>query len=117
MNEYKIFIKGTDIFGVQFLKNVIEYTQKGAVLCNDHAIVNKWPHTCVMQITTEDDLVGDMTKGVEVVATFTPLTREQLDELDWETFKSVCRKHFGITGKARDLMSNKYVKSVEERKS
>jgi hypothetical protein len=49
-------------------------------------------------------------KSVKVVLK-APHTKEQLDGMDWEMLKEVCRKQ-GITGRDRGVLINKYLKVV-----
>ena len=112
MNQYKILVKGADPLGIQFIKNVAELASKGATISQDHPINNKFPHSLVMIISTEDELVTDMKKGYEVFPMIVPLSKDELEALEWEDFKRVLRKQFGITGRDRSLMTVKYLQAT-----
>lgn len=115
MNEYKIIIKGVDAFGLKFLHNVVEFTKKGAVISKQHSISNRFPHYVVMEISTNETLVSDIKAGITVAPVLTEYTKEQLEAMDWETFKKVLKKQFGLTGRDRDVLMTKYLQAVEEK--
>ena len=59
-----------------------------------------------------NSLYWDLTslKSVKVVLS-PPHNKEQLDEMDWEMLKEVCRKQ-GVSGRDRSVIINKYLKVV-----
>ena len=59
-----------------------------------------------------ESLYWDMSgvKSVKVVLS-APHTKEQLDEMDWEDLKEVCRKQ-GVSGRDRAVIINRYLKVV-----
>lgn len=62
------------------------------------------PVAATFSLETEDEVVVDKSTNGG-----TPWTKEQLDELDWETeFKEVC-KSVGISGRSRDKMTKEYL--------
>jgi hypothetical protein len=59
-----------------------------------------------------ESLYWDMSgvKSIKVVLS-APHTKEQLDDMDWETLKEVCRKQ-GVSGRDRAVIINRYLKVV-----
>lgn len=111
MNEYKIIVKGTDPLGISFLKNIVELASKGAVLLDNPPVHNRFPHSAVLEISTEEELVTDMRKGIQVVPRITSYTRDQLEEMEWDKLKTIC-KRIGIGGRDRNLMVTKYLQAL-----
>lgn len=120
--KYKVSVKGTDVFGLTFLDNVVSLANLGAVIDDDHLISNKWPHYCVMTLETNKDIdkvvVSDITKGVEVLEDASVpkdayLSQEQLSELSWYELRVKAKKHFGIIGRDRKVLEEEYLSLVE----
>src|SRR5690625_2891893 len=101
LTQYKISVKGTDIFGLTFLNNIIELANKGAVLDEEHLVSNKWPHHCVMVLETDKDINKlvdfDFTKGISLVDEKDAIKAKYLNEdelkaLSWEIGRASCRE-------------------------
>jgi hypothetical protein len=114
MNEYKVVLQGTDIFGITFLQNVVKFANMGGTICSDHPVQNKFPHSCVMLVKTKEKIETDMKAGVKVLPVFIKYTKEQLEEMSWEDFKKVVKKQFNIGGRDRQVMTTQYLQAVEE---
>ena len=112
--RYKVVVKGTDIFGHQFLHNIAKVGKMGGVIDPSHVISNKFPHYCVMTVETTEWLESDMLGGLEVLPVATALTEAELGELKWEAFKEVCKEHFGVTGRDRAKMTAEYLEKARE---
>lgn len=106
---YKVIVKGTEIFGHSFLVNIQKIANLGGVIDTSHLINNKFPHSCVMKLETSEPIKTDMGNGIEVIPVVATLSEGELKELNWESFKSVCKKQFGITGRDRQKMTDEYL--------
>lgn len=111
MNKYKLIVTGTDFSGVTFLEKVVELTLEGAVLDKKSPINNHFPYICSMIIETEDRL--ENSSGVDVIPLWEDWTKEQLESLDWDDLKAVCKTR-GITGRDRAQLIKKFLEVVNE---
>lgn len=110
-NEYLILVTGPkDNLGFDFLRNVTALANKGAVLKEDKAPTLRFPHSCWMTLETEE-LLED-TPGYKVQVVSEKLTREQLDDLEWNDFKRLLKRQFNIGGKNREQMTRQYLKAA-----
>ena len=112
--KYKVIVKGTEVFGHSFLLNIQKIANLGGVIDTSHLISNKFPHSCVMVVETSEPIETDMGAGIEVIPVVVALSEDELKELSWESFKFVCKKQFGITGRDRQKMTDEYLAKVEE---
>lgn len=112
--KYKVIVKGTEIFGHSFLLNIQKIANLGGVIDTSHLISNKFPHSCVMLLETSEPIETNMGEGIEVIPVVAALSEGELKALSWESFKSVCKKQFGITGRDRHKMTEEYLAKVEE---
>lgn len=135
MAKYQLHITSSDTFGMAWLQTIIDCANMGATMTPGTIPMTRFPHHITMDLETETPPNPTATLrvfevgGVEVfaanavtkAATFSmeseedevvigePLTKEQLDALDWETeFKEVC-KSVGVTGRSRDKMTKEYL--------
>lgn len=134
MNKYQLHITSSDTFGMAWLQTIIDCANMGATMTPGTIPMTRFPHHITMDLETETPPTPTATLrvfevgGLEVftqhvetkAATFSmdteedvvngePLTKEQLDALDWETeFKEVC-KSVGVTGRSRDKMTKEYL--------
>lgn len=138
LNKYKLHITGSDQLGMNFVENIVEMANLGAIITPGTYPKMRFPHSVSMILESENPPTPtasvrvfefDTNKEVfaafidPVVSTFsldvvvvdkstndgTPWTKEQLESMDWETeFKEVC-KSVGITGRSRDKMTKEYI--------
>lgn len=110
-NEYLILVTGPkDNLGFDFIKNVTALANKGAVLKEDKVPCLRFPHSAWFSLTT-DEILED-TPGFKVQVVSEKLTREQLDELEWEDFKKLLKRQYNIGGRNREQMTRQYLKSA-----
>jgi len=119
-NKYIVLVTGTkDSLGFDFMKNVVALANKGAVLQEGKVPFMRFPHQAFMYFETDE--IMENTPGFQYQIIQEIFTKEQLDEMDWDTFKREVKKPpFLITGRNRDLMVRQYLKAagqeVEESK-
>jgi hypothetical protein len=139
---YQINITSKDHLGLNMIENIVEMANKGAVLKPGAMPIMNFPHSCTMLIDSDTPptpnafiRVFEVDSKKEVLpstsepevkvptepATFSmensdehkPLTREELDKLDFQTeFKDLC-KSVGITGRDREKMTKEYFAKFE----
>lgn len=111
MNKYLVLVTGPkDNLGFDFLRNVTALANKGAVLKEDKAPTMRFPHQAWYYLET-DELMEDK-PGFKFQIIQEYLNKEQLEALDWDEFKSKTKRHFGITGRNRSLMTRQYLKAA-----
>lgn len=124
LTQYKISVKGTDIFGLTFLNNIIELANKGAVLDEEHLVSNKWPHHCVMVLETDKDINKlvdfDFTKGISLVDEKDAIKAKYLNEdelkaLSWVELRKRVKKDFNLTEGNREELEEEYLRKVKEK--
>ena len=115
MNTYKVTVKGNDILGIQWLRNIVKIANMGGVIEERFNIKTSFPHEVTMLVQTENDLrlETDMKAGIIVYPVMVAKTREEMEALDWEEFKRECRV-WGIAGRHRDTMTNLYMSATEQ---
>lgn len=113
MNKYKILLKSTDPMGMRFLNNVVLFANAGATLDRDYIPSMKFPFKAMFDYETSDYL--ETNQEMEVIPLELVYTKEMLDNLEWEEFKKVVGAK-GIGGRARELMTNNYLKAVTQSK-
>lgn len=109
MNEYKILVTGNDSLGYNFMQNVIELANKGAVLEDNKVPALRFPHSCWMYLQTDE--LMESKPGFQFQIMQEIFTKDQLDDMDWETLKATVRKKFGISGRDRQLITLQYLKA------
>lgn len=109
MNRYMLYVTGNDSLGYNFMKNVVEASNKGAILQEDKVPRLSYPHSCWMYVESKDMLEDSPGFRYQVIQE--NYTKEQLDELEWSEFKAVVKKKHGISGRDRTLMTNQYLKA------
>ena len=102
-----------------FVRLVLEYGKKGAWLPDDeYPQLSHYPKHVKLAIEVIDGK-GIVEKSKDIIA-FEPaydvetFTKEELDEMDWELLKKVCKEAFGITGRDRNVLINRYLKMLEK---
>ena len=109
MNEYKILVTGSDSIGYSFMKNIIELANKGAVLEEGKVPALRFPQSAWMYLRTEELL--ESKPGMQFQIMQEIFTKEQLDDMDWETLKATVKKKFSISGRDRNLLITQYLKA------
>lgn len=109
MNEYKVYVTGSDTLGFSFIKNIVALSAKGAVLEEGKVPSMTFPHSAWFYLQT-DELMSD-SPGFRFQIIQELFTKEQLDDMDWETLKSTVKKKYGISGRDRNLLVTQYLKA------
>lgn len=105
MNKFELVIGGVN--PITLVKTIVEWSKKGAELKEDtYPMVSGIPFRVVMVIDTDEQLESDSVTIVKPI--IFNYTKEQLEELSWDSFKKELRK-VGITGRDRAVMTNKYL--------
>lgn len=115
MNTYKITVKGVDIIGHKWLKNVVKFANMGATIEERFHLRTTFPHEVTMLLSTDKDvrLETDMSEGIVVYPVLVAKTREEMEAMEWEEFKREC-KAWGIGGRHRETMTNQYMRATEQ---
>lgn len=109
MNEYKVLVTGSDSIGYSFMKNIIELANKGAVLEEGKVPALRFPQSCWMYLQTKE--LMENKPGFQFQIMQEIFTKEQLDDMDWDTLKATVKKKYGISGRDRTLLTNQYLKA------
>lgn len=137
---YQINITSKDSLGLNMIENIVEMANKGAVLKPGAMPIMSFPHSCTMLLDSDVPPTPSACVRVFEVETNTevkpgqeptvvapskpavfsmdnqeakPLTKEELDKLDFQTeFKELC-KSVGITGRDREKMTKEYLAKFE----
>lgn len=99
--------------GLKFLQNIAEYAAKGATLDFKYPTSIRFPQKAMMNYETDEYLITS--PDIQVIPIDLEYTKEMLEALDWEVFKRTVAKA-GVGGRARDIMTNQYLKKLEEQK-
>jgi len=129
--KYQLIVKCGNSLGFGWLETIVELAKQGAVLKEGVNQMLKFPHTCYMEIESEEDPVATpfvrvfredksevfIVKETDEVGGFSMeiddgirLSKEELDALEWQAFKEACKK-VNIKGRDRNLMTTQYLKS------
>lgn len=106
MNIYKLQITSQDFYGVNFIENIAKYSKLGATFDQTVHIYNDYPHSCAMDIETEEFLKSE--PSVVVVVVKEEWTKEALEAMDWDDLRATCKTR-GITGRDRDQIIRKFL--------
>lgn len=98
---------------VAFVKRLLEAGKNGAVL-KDRTFPRIKGVPFVAELEIDTDIGVESKPGVNAIPV--PLgervyTKEELDTMEWETFKQVVASR-NVGGRKRDLMTNKYLKII-----
>lgn len=108
-NEYKVLVTGNDSIGYTFMKNVIELASKGATLEEGKVPTMRFPYSCWMYLKTDE--LMESKPGFQFQIMQEIFTKDQLDDMDWETLKATVKKKYGISGRDRNLLVTQYLKA------
>ena len=109
VNEYEIQLGPVDHLGHKWAENLIKYTKLGAEVKKGSLIKATFPHHVWLTISTSEVLKNE--PGVQVFRINETFTKEQLELIDWETFReSIAQKR--IRGRKRDDMMRAYLKAT-----
>src|SRR5690606_6645660 len=89
VNKYEIQLGPVDILGIQWLDNLIRFIKMGAEVKEGHRPSLKFPQHAWLTIETSELLRNE--PGVQVFKIDEVYTREQLDAMDWETFRDAVK--------------------------
>ena len=107
VNEYEIQLGPVDHLGHKWVENLIKYTKLGAEVKKGSLIKATFPHHVWLTISTSEVLKNE--PGVQVFRINETFTKEQLELMDWDEFRSaVAQKR--IRGRKRDDMMRAYLK-------
>lgn len=108
MNEYKVLVTGNDAIGYAFMRNVVELAGLGAVLEEDKVPSLRFPQSAWMYLKTKE--LMENKPGFQFQILQEVYTKEQLDEMDWDTFKRTLKRKYGLGGRNREQMTREYLK-------
>lgn len=112
LNKYHVNVSDTDALGIKFFQTCINLAQKGATLKEDNTLKISFPRSVWFEISTEEFLESDILQGLKVIPVEVQYTKEMLEAMEWETFKTaVALKN--VRGRSRDVMTAKYIKACE----
>ncbi len=115
-NQYIVLVTGTkDSLGFDFMKNVVSLANKGAVLQEGKVPFMRFPHQAFMYFQT-DELMENI-PGFQFQRIQELYTKDQLEAMEWDDFKMVLKRDFGITGRNRQLMTREYLKAAGQEAS
>jgi len=109
VNEYKVLVTGSDSIGYSFMKNVVELANMGAVIEDNKVPALRFPHSCWMYLQTKE--LMENKPGFQFQIMQEIFTKEQLDDMDWDTLKATVKKKYGISGRDRQLITLQYLKA------
>ena len=109
MIEYKVLVTGSDSIGYSFMKNVVELANMGAVIEDNKVPALRFPHSCWMYLQTKE--LMENKPGFQFQIMQEIFTKEQLDDMDWDTLKATVKKKYGISGRDRQLITLQYLKA------
>ena len=108
-NKYIVYVTGADSIGYSFMQNVIEMAAKGAVLQEGKVPRLNYPHSAWFTLST-DEMLEDK-PGFRYQVVQEAFSKEQLDDMDWETLKATVKKKYGISGRDRQIITLQYLKA------
>lgn len=110
MNKYLVLVTGhKDSLGYDFMKNVVELANKGAVLQEDKVPTLRFPHSAWMYLETEE--LMENKPGFQFQEVLRVYTQEELDAMEWEELRAICRK-VGLTHRDRKVLIKKYIQQM-----
>ena len=117
--EQHIKLSNSDGSPITFLQDFQELVQAGCVLSLESypRVRDMFPEAHLVKQCNVNNLEQELIKNKPNVSV-KPIEHSQLvfdedymKELPWATFRAVC-KYFGVTGKDRQVMINKYLKAT-----
>lgn len=115
-NKYLVLVTGTkDSLGFDFMKNVVSLANKGAVLQEGKVPFMRFPHQAFMYFETDE--LMENSPGFQFQRIQELYTKDQLEAMEWDDFKMVLKRDFGITGRNRQLMTREYLKAAGQEAS
>ena len=115
MNEYIVYVTGADSIGYSFMQNCVEIAGKGAVLQEGKVPRMSYPHSAFFYLRTEELLENKPGFQFQIIQEL--FTKEQLDDMDWDTLKATVKKKYGISGRDRNLLVTQYLKASGQTES
>ena len=114
--KYIVLVSGTkDSLGFDFMKNVVALANKGAVLQEGKVPFMRFPHQAFMYFQTDE--LMENSPGFQFQRIQEIYTKEQLEAMEWDDFKMVLKRDFGITGRNRQQMTREYLKAAGQEAS
>jgi len=110
-NKYLVLVTGhKDSIGYDFMQNVVDLANKGAVLQKDKVPMLRFPHTA--WFVYETDELMENSPGFQYQIIHEHYTKEQLDAMDWKDLKAQIKKATGKTGRDRQVLTAYYLKVI-----
>lgn len=110
MNRYMLYVTGNDSLGYNFMKNIVEASNRGAILQEDKVPRLSYPHSCWMYIESKDMLEDSPGFRYQVIQE--NYTKEQLEDMPIEDIRPILARR-GIKGRAKDKMIRQYLATCE----
>ena len=110
MNRYMLYITGNDSLGYNFMKNVVEASNKGAILQEDKVPRLSYPHSCWMYIESKDMLEDSPGFRYQVIQE--NYTKEQLEDMRIEDIRPILARR-GIKGRDKVKMIKQYLATCD----
>lgn len=99
---------------IKFTETIIDLASKGAKLKpKSYVFVKHYPLHCEMEIYVEADEQLESTPNVTAIPVPVSFTKEELEAMEWEQLKDVC-KTVGITGRNRDKLVKDYLSAMSK---
>lgn len=109
VNKYEIHLGPVDALGIKYLQNLIRFIKLGAEIKEGTAPTCSFPHRA--WLTFETNKILEDEPGVKVYVLSETFTRSQLEAMEWEDFKTACRKK-GLRGRDKSVMLTQYLKAT-----
>ena len=106
MNRYMLYVTGNDSLGYNFMKNVVEASNKGAILQEDKVPRLSYPQSCWMYIESKDMLEDSPGFRYQVIQE--NYTKEQLEDMPIEDIRPILARR-GIKGRDKSKMIKQYL--------
>ena len=110
MNRYMLYITGNDSLGYNFMKNVVEASNKGAILQEDKVPRLSYPHSCWMYVESKDMLEDSPGFRYQVIQE--NYTKEQLEDMPIEDIRPILARR-GIKGRDKSKMIKQYLATCD----
>lgn len=114
MNHYLVYVTGSDSIGYNFMQNITQLANLGAVLQEGKVPCMRFPHSAFMTLST-DALMQDK-PGFRFQVIDINHTKEYLESLPIETMRHVVAKK-GVKGRDKSKMIRQYLAACESGKN
>lgn len=111
--KYRVVVTGSDPVGYSFVENLVEVANLGGTLDKTIHPRMSFPQQAVFFLSTDEEKKSKAC--IKYIPFGVEYTREQLEEMDWDTFRAELKK-VGVIGKDRKVMIDRYFSFLEENK-